>query len=67
MDNNQREMDRTALLEMKMIIDNLERLLQDLDQRGREMPVIEKNVKAMMSFVAVLKYGISDIVDTEGL
>ena len=67
MDNDQREMDRTALLEMKMIIDSLERLLQDLDQRGREMPVIEKNVKAMMSFVAVLKYGISDIVDTDGL
>lgn len=67
MDNNQREMDRTALLEMKRIIDSLERLLQDLDQRGRGVPVIEKNVKAMMSFVAVLKYGISDIVDTEGI
>jgi hypothetical protein len=38
-------------------------LLIDLGRLGREMPVIEKNVKAMASFVAILKYGISDLAD----
>jgi hypothetical protein len=57
--------DWTGLEEMKKIIDQLDGLLTDLERLGREMPVIEKNVKAMMSFVAVLKYGISDLVDTQ--
>ena len=47
--------------EMKRIIDQVDGLLTDLGRLGREMPVIEKNVKAMMSFVALLKYGLSDI------
>jgi hypothetical protein len=51
--------------EMKRIIDQVDGLLTDLGRLGREMPVIEKNVKAMLSFVALLKYGISDIVDTK--
>ena len=55
--------DWTELAKMKEIIDDLERLLLDLDHRGGNQPVIEKNVKAMMSFVAVLKYGISDMVE----
>ena len=63
MDNNQRSMDRTALLEMKQIIDQLEGLLTDLNRLGGAMPVIEKNVTAMKSFVAVLQYGISDLVE----
>jgi len=51
------------LEEMKKIIDHLEVLLDDLGRLGRDMPVIEKNVKAMMSFVAVLQYGISDLAE----
>ena len=49
--------------EMKQIIDQLDGLLTDLGRLGREMPVIEKNVKAMKSFVAVLQYGISDLAE----
>jgi hypothetical protein len=56
-------MERVELAEMKKIIDHLESLLGDLGRLGREMPVIEKNVKAMMSFVSVLQYGISDITE----
>ena len=60
-----KKMDWTGLDEMKKIIDQLDGLLTDLGRLGREMPVIEKNVKAMASFVAILKYGISDMVDTQ--
>jgi hypothetical protein len=52
---------------MKEIIDEPERLLQDLGRRGRELPVIEKNIKTMMNFIAVLKYEISDIVERRKL
>jgi hypothetical protein len=51
------------LEEMKKIIDHLEVLLDGLGRLGRDMPVIEKNVKAMKSFVAVLQYGISDLAE----
>ena len=61
MDEPTKNRDWTGIEEMKKIIDQLEGLLSDLGRLGREMPVIEKNVKAMMSFVAILKYGISDI------
>jgi hypothetical protein len=50
--------------EMKAIIDQLETLLLDLKERGREMPVVEKNVRAMLSFVRVLQFGISDLAET---
>ena len=65
MDEPTKNRDWTGLEEMKKIINELERLLTDLDRLGREMPVIEKNVKAMMSFVAILKYGIADIPQLE--
>jgi hypothetical protein len=51
------------LKEMKRIIGQLDELLTDLGQLGGKTPVIEKNVRAMKSFVAVLKYGISDLVE----
>jgi hypothetical protein len=50
---------------MKQIIDQLDGLLTDLEGRGRGAPVIEKNVRAMKSFVAVLQYGISDLVEVK--
>ena len=65
MDEATKNRDWTGLEEMKKIIDQLEGLLTDLNRLGRGMPVIEKNVKAMMSFVAILKYGIADIPQIE--
>ena len=67
MDEPTKKMDWTGLEEMKKIIDRLDGLLTDLGRLGREMPVIEKNVKAMASFVAILKYGISDLADLKEL
>ena len=50
---------------MKEIIDQIERRLLDLKKLGGEMPVVEKNVRAMMSFIHALKFGISDIAETD--
>jgi hypothetical protein len=50
--------------EMKVIIDQLETLLLDLKEKGQGMPVVEKNVRAMLSFVRVLQFGISDLAET---
>jgi hypothetical protein len=49
---------------MKAIIDQLETLLLDLKEKGQGMPVVEKNVRAMLSFVRVLQFGISDLAET---
>jgi hypothetical protein len=54
---------RTRIVAMKKIIGQLEELLTQLNELGGEMPVIEKNVSAMKSFVAVLQYGISDLAE----
>ncbi|MBI5586401.1 MAG: hypothetical protein HY892_21525 [Deltaproteobacteria bacterium] len=48
---------------MKKIIDQMDGLLTDLRGRGQGVPIIEKNVRALKSFVAVLQYGISDLVE----
>jgi hypothetical protein len=50
--------------EMKAIIDQLETLLLDLKEKGQGMPVVEKNIRAMLSFVRVLQFGISDLAET---
>ena len=52
---------------IRTIVDQMERLLGDLQELGRDAPVIEKNAKAMMSFVAILRYGISDIITIRNL
>ena len=51
------------LEKMKECIDQIEGRLLDLKKLGGEMPVIEKNVRAMMSFIHALKFGISDIAE----
>lgn len=56
---------RTRIVAMKNIIGQLDELLTELQELGGELPVIEKNVRAMKSFVAVLKYGISDVAEVK--
>jgi hypothetical protein len=53
------------LEKMKECIDQIEGHLRALKKLGGEMPVIEKNVLAMMSFVHALKFGISDIAELD--
>lgn len=53
------------LEKMKECIEQIEGRLLDLKKLGGEMPVIEKNVRAMMSFIHALKFGISDIAEID--
>ena len=53
------------LEKMKECIYQIEERLLDLEKLGGEMPVIEKNVRAMMSFIHALKFGISDIAEID--
>ena len=50
---------------MKESLDQIEGHLNNLNQVGGMMPVVEKNVRAMKSFVHALKFGISDIAELE--
>ncbi len=53
------------LEKMKEYLEQIERRLLILKKLGGQMPVIEKNVRAMMSFIQVLKFGISDIAEIQ--
>ena len=53
-----KEMD--LLMDMKQKIEEIERLAIQLKEMGRGMPVIEKNVRAILSFTHVLRFGIAD-------
>ena len=48
---------------MKEKIDKIEELALDLKELGKGIPVIEKNTRCLLSFVHVLKFGISDAAD----
>ena len=51
------------LMEMKDRIEKIEALVLDLKKMGEGVPVIEKNTRCLLSFVWVLKFGISDVAD----
>ena len=51
------------LREMKKRIEEIERLVLDLKELGQGMPVVEKNARAILSLIYVLKFGISDVVE----
>ncbi len=48
------------LKELKKKIDQIEVLARELQQAGAGIPVIEKNARSILSFVNVLKFGVSD-------
>lgn len=51
------------LTELNSRIEEIEKNILELETLGREIPVVKKNVTAMLSFISVLKFGISDIVE----
>jgi hypothetical protein len=55
--------DWRRLREMREKIEEIERLVLDLKELGKAMPVIEKNACAILSFIYVLKFGISDVAE----
>jgi len=51
------------LNDMKGKIEEIERLVLELRDLGRGMPVVEKNAQSILSFTHVLRYGISDLAE----
>jgi len=52
-----------ALKEMKKRIDRIEGAAGELKELGDGVPVVEKNVRAILGLTHALKFGISDLVD----
>ena len=64
-----KDQDWGRLREMSEKIEEIERLVLELKELGKGMPVIETNACSVLSFIYVLKFGISDvaeIIDKEG-
>jgi hypothetical protein len=55
--------DWDRLREMRERIEEIESLVLELKELGKGMPVIEKNACSILSFVYVLRCGISDVAD----
>ena len=54
-----------VLREMKAKIDGMEALARELWALGGAVPVIEKNVRCVLSLTHALRFGISDIAEME--
>jgi len=53
----------SVLREMKKRIDDIERAAVELKELGDGIPMVEKNVRAILSLTHVLKFGVSDLVE----
>jgi uncharacterized protein YoxC len=63
MENNVVDNQMGLLNDMKGKIEEIERLVLELKDLGRGMPVVEKNTQCILSFTHVLRFGISDLAD----
>jgi len=63
MENNVVDNQMELLKDMKGKIEEIERLVLELRDLGRGMPVVEKNAQSILSFTHVLRYGISDLAE----
>jgi len=65
MDNMIRNGHTWDLKEMHAKIAEIEMRINELRNLGTGLPAVEKNTRSMLSCIYVLKFGISDIFDTE--
>ena len=63
MANEVRDNEMGLITDMKQKIEEIERLVFELKDLGRGMPVVDKNARSILSFTHILKYGISDLVE----
>jgi len=63
MENNVVDNQMGLLNDMKGRIEEIERLVLELRDLGKGMPVVEKNAQSILSFTHVLRYGISDLAE----
>ena len=54
-----------SIKEMKNRIEAIEKLVLELKDLGAGVPVVEKNARSILSFINVLKFGISDVAEIE--
>ena len=62
MENNVVDKQMGLLKDMKGKIEEIERLVLDLRDLGKGIPVVEKNAQSILSFTHVLRFGISDLI-----
>lgn len=55
--------DWDRLREMRDKTEEIERLVIELQELGRGVPVVQKNVRAILSLTYVLKFGISEVAE----
>ena len=58
-----KETEMKQLNNMKKIIEEIDHLTNELAATGKGLPVIEKNVLGIQSFIHVLRFGITDIAE----
>ncbi len=58
-----RDNEMGLITDMKQKIEEIERLVFELKDLGRGIPVVEKNARSILSFTHVLRFGISDLVE----
>jgi hypothetical protein len=58
-----KDQDWGRLRGMREKIEEIERLVLELKELGKGVPVVERNVQAMLSLTYVLKFGISDVAE----
>lgn len=58
--------EKANLKEMKLKVEQIEKLACELKDLGQGIPFVEQNVQSFLNTVFVLKFGISDVagVDT---
>jgi len=59
------ELDRLKAMSLK--IKEAEKAVMELKELGKGVPVVEKNVRSILSVTYVLKFGISDLAEMEAL
>ena len=59
------ELDRLKAMSLK--IKEAEKAVMELKELGKGVPVVEKNVRSILSVTYVLKFGISDLTEMEAL
>lgn len=50
---------------MSRKIEETEKAVMELKELGKGVPVIEKNVRSILSVIRALKFGISDLAELE--
>ncbi len=63
MANEIRDNEMGLITDMKQKIEEIDRLVFELKNLGRGIPVVEKNARSILSFTHVLRFGISDLVE----